>query len=248
MKIEKAAKIENFFMLDTVSLAKELLGKLIIVKNAGKILSGYIVETEAYLGVIDEACHGYKGKRTPKVEALYQKAGTVYIYTMHTHKMLNIVSCEKNNPQAVLIRGIEPLKNREIMEENRGKTGVIVSNGPGKLTKAMGINDKFNMSEVKIISNGTYLKKADKNTDKSKVNKKLIYENIIKKSIIKENTIYLDFNDAKNPEKIEISPRIGIPNKGKWTDELLRFYVAGNKYVSGMKKSEYTDKCWKSDD
>ena len=227
MKIEKVAKIEDFFMLDTVSMAKELLGKLIIVKNAGKILSGYIVETEAYLGVIDEACHGYKGKRTPKVEALYQKAGTVYIYTMHTHKMLNIVSCEKNNPQAVLIRGIEPLKNREIMEENRGKTGVIVSNGPGKLTKAMGINDKFNMSEVKIISNGTYL---------------------IKKSIIKENTIYLDFNDAKNPEKIEISPRIGIPNKGKWTDELLRFYVAGNKYVSGMKKSEYTDKCWKSDD
>ena len=219
MKIEEVAKIEDFFMLDTVSLAKELLGKLIIVKNAGKILSGYIVETEAYLGVIDEACHGYKGKRTPKVEALYQKAGTVYIYTMHTHKMLNIVSCEKNNPQAVLIRGIEPLKNREIMEENRGKTGVIVSNGPGKLTKAMGINDKFNMSEVKIISNGTYLKKADKNTDKSKVNKKLIYENIIKKSIIKENTIYLDFNDAKNPEKIEISPRIGIPNKGKWTDE-----------------------------
>ena len=244
MKIEKVAKIEDFFMLDTVSLAKELLGKLIIVKNAGKILSGYIVETEAYLGVIDEACHGYKGKRTPKVEALYQKAGTVYIYTMHTHKMLNIVSCEKNNPQAVLIRGIEPLKNREIMEENRGKTGVIVSNGPGKLTKAMGINDKFNMSEVKIISNGTYLKKADKNTE----NKKLIYENIIKKSIIKENTIYLDFNDAKNPEKIKISPRIGIPNKGKWTDELLRFYVAGNKYVSGMKKSEYTDKCWKSDD
>ena len=248
MKIEEVAKIEDFFMLDTVSLAKELLGKLIIVKNAGKILSGYIVETEAYLGVIDEACHGYKGKRTPKVEALYQKAGTVYIYTMHTHKMLNIVSCEKNNPQAVLIRGIEPLKNREIMEENRRKTGVIVSNGPGKLTKAMGINDKFNMSEVKIISNGTYLKKADKNTDKSKVNKKLIYENIIKKSIIKENTIYLDFNDAKNPEMIKISRRIGIPNKGKWTDELLRFYVAGNKYVSGMKKSEYTDKCWKSDD
>ena len=248
MKIEEVAKIEDFFMLDTVSLAKELLGKLIIVKNAGKILSGYIVETEAYLGAVDEACHGYKGKRTPKVEALYQKAGTVYIYTMHTHKMLNIVSCEKNNPQAVLIRGIEPLKNREIMEENRGKTGVIVSNGPGKLTKAMGINDKFNMSEVKIISNGIYLKKADKNTDKSKVNKKLIYENIIKKSIIKENTIYLDFNDAKNPEKIKISSRIGIPNKGKWTDELLRFYVAGNKYVSGMKKSEYTDKCWKSDD
>ena len=80
-------KSKNFFEQDTVSLAKELLGKLIVVKSREEILSGYITETEAYLGVVDKACHGYNGKRTPKVEALYQEAGTVYIYTMHTHKM-----------------------------------------------------------------------------------------------------------------------------------------------------------------
>lgn len=214
-------KSKDFFEQDTVSLAKELLGKLIIVKNGDKILSGYITETEAYLGVIDEACHGYDGKRTPKVEALYQEAGTVYIYTMHTHKMLNIVSCEEGNPQAVLIRGIEPAAGKEVMEENRGKTGVLVSNGPGKLTKAMGIKDKFNMSKIGILSEKTDMKK------------------------IKENIIYIDFEKSKNPVKIEVSARIGIPDKGVWTEKPLRFYVAGNGYVSGMRKSEYTDKCWK---
>ena len=214
-------KSKDFFEQDTVSLAKELLGKLIIVKNGDKILSGYITETEAYLGVVDKACHGYNGKRTPKVEALYQEAGTVYIYTMHTHKMLNIVSCEKDNPQAVLIRGIEPTVGKEVMEENRGKTGVLVSNGPGKLTKAMGINDKFNMSKIGILSKKNDMKKME------------------------ENIIYIDFEKSKNPVKIEVSARIGIPDKGIWTEKLLRFYVAGNRYVSGMRKNEYTDKCWK---
>ena len=214
-------KSKNFFEQDTVSLAKELLGKLIVVKSREEILSGYITETEAYLGVVDKACHGYNGKRTPKVEALYQEAGTVYIYTMHAHKMLNIVSCEKDNPQAVLIRGIEPDTGKEIMEENRGKTGVLITNGPGKLTKAMGINDKFNMSKVEILRGKIDIKE------------------------MKENTIYIDFEKSKNPLKIEVSARIGIPDKGIWTEKPLRFYVAGNGYVSGMRKSEYTDKCWK---
>ena len=187
-------KSKDFFEQDTVSLAKELLGKLIIVKNGDKILSGYITETEAYLGVIDEACHGYDGKRTPKVEALYQ---------------------------AVLIRGIEPAAGKEVMEENRGKTGVLVSNGPGKLTKAMGINDKFNMSKVEILREKIDIKE------------------------MKENIIYIDFEKSKNPVKIEVSARIGIPDKGVWTKKPLRFYVTGNGYVSGMRKNEYTDKCWK---
>ena len=144
----KRQKIKEFFKQDTILLAKNLLGKLILIKKDGKILGGYIVETEAYLGTEDKACHSFEGKRTPKIEALFGEAGTVYIYTMHTHKMLNIVSCEKGNPQAVLIRGIEPVINVKKMIENRGKEGVLVSNGPGKLTKAMGISDGFNMSEI----------------------------------------------------------------------------------------------------
>ena len=220
----------KFFKQDTISLAKDLLGKLILVKKDDEILGGYIVETEAYLGAVDRACHGFEGKRTPKVEALFGKAGTVYIYTMHTHKMLNIVSCEEGNPQAVLIRGIEPVINVERMVENRGKSGILVSNGPGKLTKAMGISDKFNKSNISEITRNF-----------QKITQELIYnsENMM------ENLLYVDFENSKIPKKIEISARIGIPNKGVWTEKQLRYFVAGNKYVSRMKKSEFNDNCWK---
>ena len=119
--------INTFFNLNIESLARALLGKLLLIKYKKEVIGGYIVETEAYLGIIDKACHGYKGNRSPKVEALYQEAGTIYIYTIHTHKMLNIVTCEKNNPQAVLIRSIEPVYGISIMEQNRGKTGVILT-------------------------------------------------------------------------------------------------------------------------
>lgn len=220
----------KFFKQDTISLAKDLLGKLILVKKDDEILGGYIVETEAYLGAVDRACHGFEGKRTPKVEALFGKAGTVYIYTMHTHKMLNIVSCEEGNPQAVLIRGIEPVINVERMVENRGKSGILVSNGPGKLTKAMGISDKFNKSNIFEIT-----KNFHKITQEMNYNSKNIQENVL----------YIDFENSKIPKKIEISARIGIPNKGVWTEKQLRYFVAGNKYVSRMKKSEFNDNCWK---
>ena len=220
----------KFFKQDTISLAKNLLGKLILVKKDDEILGGYIVETEAYLGAVDRACHGFEGKRTPKVEALFGKAGTVYIYTMHTHKMLNIVSCEEGNPQAVLIRGIEPVINIERMIENRGKEGILISNGPGKLTKAMGIGDVFNKSKISEITKEFH-----------KVSKKSIYdiENM------EENILYIDFENSKIAKNIGISARIGIPNKGIWTEKELRYFVAGNKYVSRMKKSEFKDECWK---
>ena len=220
----------KFFKQDTISLAKDLLGKLILVKKDDEILGGYIVETEAYLGAVDRACHGFEGKRTPKVEALFGKAGTVYIYTMHTHKMLNIVSCEEGNPQAVLIRGIEPVINIERMIENRGKEGILISNGPGKLTKAMGIGDAFNKSKICEITKKFH-----------KVSKKSIYdiENM------QENILYIDFESSKIAKNIGISARIGIPNKGIWTEKELRYFVAGNKYVSRMKKSEFKDECWK---
>ena len=220
----------KFFKQDTISLAKNLLGKLILVKKDDEILGGYIVETEAYLGAVDRACHGFEGKRTRKVEALFGKAGTVYIYTMHTHKMLNIVSCEEGNPQAVLIRGIEPVINVEKMVENRGKEGILISNGPGKLTKAMGIGDAFNKSKICEITKKFH-----------KVSKKSIYdiENM------QENILYIDFESSKIAKNIGISARIGIPNKGIWTEKELRYFVAGNKYVSRMKKSEFKDECWK---
>ncbi|GEK90882.1 DNA-3-methyladenine glycosylase [Alkalibacterium kapii] len=125
--------------LETVDVAKQLLGCLLVNEIKGAVTSGYIVETEAYLGVEDQACHSYNYKRTPRMEAMYEPAGTIYIYKMHTHHLLNVVTKEEGNPQAVLIRAVEPLEGSSVMAERRGKRGTELTNGPGKLTKAMGI-------------------------------------------------------------------------------------------------------------
>ena len=227
---------EKFYQKDTVTMARELLGKILILKNENGIFAGYIVETEAYLGEFDKACHGYGNKKTP----IFEKAGTVYIYTMHTHKMLNIVSCEEGDPQAVLIRAVEPILNINVMEENRGKSGILVSNGPGKLTKAFGIDDRFNKTEIQIIEKNMFEKK---NLLEKLENRNFGIKYDISK--INEEYLYLDFENAKIPRKIETSARIGIPNKGIWTEKKLRFFVKGNKFVSGMKKAEMKEKIWK---
>ncbi|WP_400248162.1 DNA-3-methyladenine glycosylase [Niallia sp. JL1B1071] len=129
----------DYINQSTEEIARQLLGKILIHQTPTHSYSGYIVETEAYIGVEDMACHSYAGRRTPRLESMYKIGGTIYIYTMHTHQMLNIVTKKTGNPQAVLIRAIEPLGGIEWMERNRNTTGVTICNGPGKLTKAMEI-------------------------------------------------------------------------------------------------------------
>jgi len=125
--------------LSTEEVAKKLLGTKLISQTAEGTTAGWIVETEAYLGVKDMAAHTYQGRKTPRVEAMYEKAGTIYIYNMMGNIMLNIATKEKGNPEAVLVRAVQPIEGIELMEERRGKAGVELTNGPGKMTEAMGI-------------------------------------------------------------------------------------------------------------
>ena len=192
----------DFINGSTVENAKKLLGKRLLVEHNGKLVGGYIVEVEAYLGTVDMAAHSYNGRRTPKVESMYKAGGTIYVYTMHGHNMINIVMQKEGIPEGVLIRGLQPTDGLKLMQANRDAAGYNLTNGPGKLTKALGITREFN---------GTTL-----NT----------------------GMILLDERGGRTPKKISSSPRIGIPNKGKWTDELLRFYVEGNPYVSAMPKRQ----------
>lgn len=120
-------------------MAKKLLGTKLISKTPEGLTTGWIVETEAYLGVKDMAAHTYQGRKTPRVKAMYEKAGTVYIYNMMGNLLLNIATKEKGNPEAVLIRAVQPIEGIELMSKRRTKTGADLTNGPGKLTQAMGI-------------------------------------------------------------------------------------------------------------
>ncbi|MGT2949481.1 DNA-3-methyladenine glycosylase [Streptococcus devriesei] len=114
---------------DTVGTAKALLGMQLCINDQ---LLGRIVETEAYLGSKDSACHSAKGRRTPKNEAMYLSAGHWYVYQIYGHQMLNLVTKRRDVAEAVLIRALE-LPN-----------GELLANGPGKLTKFAGIDKRFN--------------------------------------------------------------------------------------------------------
>ena len=132
---------KKFYERETVTVAKELVGKIITRKTHGAYLSGIITETEAYRGNDDPASHAAT-KMTNRNKVMFGKAGMSYVYfTYGMYFMLNVVAkSRKQNAGAVLIRGIYPKNGKKIMIKNRGvKNTRDISNGPGKLTIAMGI-------------------------------------------------------------------------------------------------------------
>lgn len=189
-----------------------MLGKKLIYRDGENEYGGYIVETEAYVGEEDQACHAFGGRRGKKNNSLYQEAGTIYAHAMHSHLLVNLVTQKAGTPQGVLIRAIQPAENIEKMEKNRAKHGFELTNGPGKWTQAMNI---------------------DKELDGHHLSEKILF---------------IDEKDALIPQEIAVRPRIGVPNKGEWTDKLLCFYVKGNPYVSRLKKSEQlsVDETWQT--
>lgn len=130
----------EFYQQSTMELAKSLLGCLLVKETEEGIASGYIVETEAYMGPMDRAAHSFGNKRTKRTEAMFWDSGTIYTYMMHTHTLVNVVSGGKEIPEAILIRAVEPCSGINLMHERRGMTDIRrLTDGPGKLTKALGI-------------------------------------------------------------------------------------------------------------
>ncbi|WP_295728838.1 DNA-3-methyladenine glycosylase [uncultured Limosilactobacillus sp.] len=126
----------------TTEIAKDLLGYQVLYDGPAGLIGGLIVETEAYLGEQDSASHAYGGRRTNYTESLYGNPGDIYIYQIRSHYCFDVVVQNVEEPQGILIRAIEPTINVERMSRNRGKHGVDVTNGPGKLVQALGIHDR----------------------------------------------------------------------------------------------------------
>lgn len=131
----------NFYSLPTLKLASSLLGCILIKETSEGIAAGIIVETEAYIGPSDQAAHSYKNRRTKRTEIMFGNPGHTYTYSMHTHCLFNVVSASSEEPEAVLVRSIEPFYNKELMKKRRPNitNESQLTNGPGKLTKALGI-------------------------------------------------------------------------------------------------------------
>ena len=142
-------KLPQSFYLDSdvVSLSKHLLGKYLFTSIDGLLTGGYIVETEAYNGIIDKASHAFGNRRTPRTEIMYKVGGIAYIYLCYgIHEMLNVVVSGEGQPRAILIRAIEPTTGFDIMlgRKNMDTLKPNITAGPGSVAKALGIDRKLN--------------------------------------------------------------------------------------------------------
>ncbi|MDR7076015.1 DNA-3-methyladenine glycosylase [Neobacillus niacini] len=132
---------QEFYEQPTLELGKALLGCLLVKETPKGIAAGYIVETEAYMGPSDRAAHSYNNRRTARTEVMFHRSGLAYTYLMHTHCLFNVVSGGEENPEAVLVRALEPRYGIQLMKSRRGIEQLKnLTNGPGKLTKSLGIS------------------------------------------------------------------------------------------------------------
>lgn len=148
VKVLDASFYEN---PDVVFLAKKLLGKMLVTNRDGIKTAGIIVETEAYKGPEDKACHAYNMRRTKRTEVMFSQGGVGYVYLCYgMHHLFNVVTGPIDSPHAVLIRAIEPVLGIESMLRRRNKKKLerTLTAGPGLLCQALGINMSFNAARL----------------------------------------------------------------------------------------------------
>lgn len=197
----------EFYSRDTLTVARELLGKVLVHNINGQKLRGIIVETEAYLGLRDKAAHSYGGRKTKRMESMYDLPGTAYVFFIYgMYYCFNIVTERIGVPEAVLIRGIEPIEGLDFMARNRfgvdydnltKRQKRNLTNGPGKLSMAFNIDKS--LDGVDLCG----------------------------------DSLYLEHGDGKKFNIVQ-TKRIGIDYAEEARDFPYRFYIQGNPYVSKL--------------
>jgi len=201
--LEKLSR--EFYRRDALIVAKELLGNLIVKKVGNDILVAKIVEVEAYRGTIDKAAHSYSGKATNRTKIMYGDGGFAYVYLIYgMYYCMNIVASTIDNPEAILIRAVEPIDGIDIMSKLRygkdfnditKKQKINLTNGPGKLCIALNITKEDN--GVDMYGEDFYI-----------------------------------LNNEKKDFTIETSKRINIDYSEEAKDFDWRFFIKDNIYVS----------------
>lgn len=195
----------EFYLQDTLTAARELLGKFIVHETSGYKIVGKIIETEAYIGPEDKASHSYGGRRTARNEVMYRRGGVAYVYFIYgMYYCFNVVTEEEGKPAAVLVRALEPVEGMDVMSRFRygmeynglsPRQKINLANGPGKLCSAMSIG------------------RAENGFD------------------LCGNKLYICEGSGESFE-IKTSTRVNISYAGEYVNKPWRFYIAGNKYVS----------------
>jgi len=152
---------EFYTRTNVLTVARDLLGKLLVVPAwNGKRVSGIIVEAEAYRGPQDRAAHSYGGRRTKRTEPMYGLGGTAYVFFVYgMYYQFNVVTNARDVPHAILIRALEPVEGVEVMRKRRhGQPDHNLTNGPGKLCIAMGIDRSLDNAD--LLGNKVWLEEG----------------------------------------------------------------------------------------
>ena len=149
----------DFYDRPTLDVAEDLLGKVLVHRTPAGVAAGMIVETEAYIGEADPACHAAPGP-TPRNEPLYGPPGVAYVYLNYgIHYLVNAVTEGEGHPAAVLIRALEPVDGIRLMHTRRASDGrhidtAALCRGPGNLTRALGItlgDNRLDLTSSRLV-------------------------------------------------------------------------------------------------
>ncbi|HEX6989314.1 MAG TPA: DNA-3-methyladenine glycosylase [Bacillota bacterium] len=217
---------EDFFRRTSLVLAQALLGAELVHRTPDGEAAGIIVEVEAYCGPVDRAAHSYGGRRTARTEVMYEPGGCAYVYQIYgMHFCFNVVAAGRDEPQAVLVRALEPRHGLELMAQRRGITLTdadrdwiraregappwkaaptrpsaslrALTAGPARLCQALAIRRH---------QNGLPLTRGPL---------------VIRRGF-----------GPPPPEAVAVGPRINVDYAGVWAKEPLRFWIDGNPFVS----------------
>jgi len=197
---------KEFYKQGALTLAKELLGKVVVRTVDNVTLKAKIVETEAYIGEIDKASHAYNGRRTERTEPLFREGGISYVYFIYgKYYCFNVISGVEDKGEGVLIRALEPLNEFDYLAQKRFNQNY----------------DELTESKKKAITNGPSKLCMAFSIDKSE-NYIILYE---------KGNFYIEDGEIDDFEIFETT-RIGIDYAEEAIDFPWRFYIKGNKYIS----------------
>ncbi|MCW4009373.1 MAG: DNA-3-methyladenine glycosylase [Candidatus Bathyarchaeota archaeon] len=196
----------DFYQRDPLTVAKELLGKTLVYESSEGVMSGKIVETEAYLGPEDKASHAYQNRRTARTEIQFGPKGHAYLYLIYgMYYCFNVTAGEiPKKPEAVFFRAMEPLEGVEFMKKRRpcAKGDIArLANGPSRLCMALGLSKQQNGTD--LCAPPFYIR-----------------DDAV--SVAKEDIVQ--------------TTRIGVDYADEWKTKPWRFYIRGNPFVSVKEK------------